>query len=247
MSYTIDIYRGKTRADAQNFGDFALFVCFFPHLVAGPIMRAHTLLPQVDASAACAARPTFHEGLALVLIGLFKKLVIADNMAPIANAVFVRLRGRQHGRAVGLGGPGRHLRLRVPDLRRLLRLLQHRARHLEVAGLRARHQLPPAVPRASRRATSGGAGTSACRAGCATTCTSRSAATGTGALVEYRNLIITMLLGGLWHGASWTFVAWGLYHGADPRAPTGSPASAMPTGRREPLRWAVAAASSCST
>ena len=88
MSYTIDIYRGEAEP-TEHFGDFALFVCFFPHLVAGPIMRAHTLLPQV-------VEPrTFQpgaaeEGLFLVLIGLFKKLVVADNLAPIANAIFDR-------------------------------------------------------------------------------------------------------------------------------------------------------------
>ena len=61
---------------------------------------------------------------------------------------------------------------------------------------------------------SGSAGTSACRAGCAIICTSRSAAIRQGKLKTYRNLMITMLLGGLWHGASWTFVAWGAFHGA---------------------------------
>ena len=89
MSYTIDIYRGKTEP-TRSFSDFALFVCFFPHLVAGPIMRAHTLLPQV-VHPRSAGIAEFREGLALVLVGLFKKLVVADNMAPIANSVFMRL------------------------------------------------------------------------------------------------------------------------------------------------------------
>ena len=55
MSYTIDIYRGETEP-TRSFSDFALFVCFFPHLVAGPIMRAHTLLPQVVQPRRCPQR-----------------------------------------------------------------------------------------------------------------------------------------------------------------------------------------------
>ena len=61
--------------------------------------------------------------------------------------------------------------------------------------------------------TSGGGGTSPCRSGCATTSTSRWAATGAGGRVS-TNIMVTMLLGGLWHGAAWTFVAWGAYHGS---------------------------------
>src|SRR5207249_4202117 len=86
MSYTIDIYRG-TAAATDDFADFALFVCFFPHLVAGPIMRAHTLLPQIVEPRQL--KPgAFEEGFALVAFGLLKKTVIADNLAPIVNAVF---------------------------------------------------------------------------------------------------------------------------------------------------------------
>ena len=80
MSYTIDIYRREAEP-TDDFCDFALFVCFFPHLVAGPIMRAHTLLPQVVEPRRM--KPgDFEEGLYLVVMGLVKKVVIADNMAP---------------------------------------------------------------------------------------------------------------------------------------------------------------------
>ncbi|MFO1020560.1 MAG: MBOAT family O-acyltransferase [Planctomycetales bacterium] len=86
MSYCIDIYR-READPTDDFMDFALFVCFFPHLVAGPIMRAHTLLPQVVQPRRI-ARKDWEEGLYLVLVGMFKKIVIADNLAPIANHVF---------------------------------------------------------------------------------------------------------------------------------------------------------------
>ena len=212
MSYTIDIYRGKTEP-TRSFGDFALFVCFFPHLVAGPIVRAHTLLPQVGAARGRASVAEFREGLALVLVGLFKKVVLADNMAPIANSVFIRL---ADGDRAGLSGS----EVLVGIYAFAFQIYGDFSGYSSIArgiskwlgfDLVINFHMPYLARHA--RATSGGAGTSACRAGCATTCTSRWAATGAARSVEYRNLMITMLLGGLWHGASWTFVAWGLYHG----------------------------------
>jgi D-alanyl-lipoteichoic acid acyltransferase DltB (MBOAT superfamily) len=88
MSYTIDVYRRQLPA-TSNFFDFALFVSFFPQLVAGPIERASKLLPQL-LQPRTPSNSAFAEGFYLVLLGLFKKIVIADNMAPIVNAVFSR-------------------------------------------------------------------------------------------------------------------------------------------------------------
>jgi D-alanyl-lipoteichoic acid acyltransferase DltB (MBOAT superfamily) len=210
MSYTIDIYRGKCEP-TRNFWDFALFVCFFPHLVAGPIMRAHTLLPQVVRER-LPSSAQFREGLALVLVGLFKKLVLADNMAPIANYVFVRL---GEGDTAGMSGSevlvgiyafafqiygdfsgyssiargiskwlGFELMINFhnPYLAVTPRDFWRRW-HISLSSwLRDYLYIPLGGNRHGR-------------------------------LVEYRSLLITMLLGGLWHGASWTFVAWGLYHG----------------------------------
>ena len=86
MSYTIDVYRGHAPARSR-FVDVAAFVSFFPHLVAGPIMRATNLLPQFERErtfSPAAAR----DATLLVIWGLFKKLVIADNVGVIANKVF---------------------------------------------------------------------------------------------------------------------------------------------------------------
>ena len=86
LSYVIDIYKGRIKAE-KNFVDYALFVSFFPLLVAGPIERATHLLPQIK-------KPRFFEyskavdGLRQILWGLFKKMLIADNCAHLANSIF---------------------------------------------------------------------------------------------------------------------------------------------------------------
>jgi alginate O-acetyltransferase complex protein AlgI len=210
MSYTIDIYRGKS-APTRNFPDFALFVCFFPHLVAGPIMRAHTLLPQVIQPRSRRSSE-FREGLALVLIGLFKKLVLADNMAPIANSVFIRL---ADGNTAGMSGSevlvgvyafafqiygdfsgyssiargiskwlGFELMINFHNPYLAVTPSDFWRRwHISLSSWLRDYLY---VPLGGNRH---------------------------GPVVEYRSLLITMLLGGLWHGASWTFVAWGAYHG----------------------------------
>ena len=86
LSYVIDIYKGKIKAE-RNFVDYAVFVSFFPLLVAGPIERATHLLPQIK------KQRTFDysravDGLRQILWGLFKKIVIADNCAVFANEIF---------------------------------------------------------------------------------------------------------------------------------------------------------------
>src|SRR5437588_629913 len=100
---SIDIYRGVAEP-TTDLADFALFICFFPHLVAGPIMRAHTLLPQI-VNRRTVPPGAWEEGAWLVLIGLFKKLVVADNAAQLANAIFLPLRDNPSSGAVGVTGP----------------------------------------------------------------------------------------------------------------------------------------------
>jgi D-alanyl-lipoteichoic acid acyltransferase DltB (MBOAT superfamily) len=210
MSYTIDIYRGAVQP-TDDFADFALFVCFFPHLVAGPIMRAHTLLPQVQRPRA--RRPgDAAEGLVLVVVGLFKKMVLSDNVALIANAVFYHLRDgnptHMSGAEVLVGvyafafqiygdfsgyssiarGISKWLGFELTVNFHLPYLAVSpsdfwRRWHISLSSwLRDYLYIPLGGNRGGVRK-------------------------------EYRNLMLTMLLGGLWHGARWTFVAWGLYHG----------------------------------
>ena len=86
LSYTIDVYRGRLRA-CRSLLDFALFVAFFPQLVAGPIERAEALVPRV-LSPRVFNLVVARDALVLMAWGLFKKLVIADNVGVIANRVF---------------------------------------------------------------------------------------------------------------------------------------------------------------
>jgi alginate O-acetyltransferase complex protein AlgI len=81
LSYTIDVYRGELHS-TRNFRDFLLAVLYFPHLVAGPIQRANTLLPQVTAPRVI-TQAKLRDGLHLICWGFFKKVFIADNLAPI--------------------------------------------------------------------------------------------------------------------------------------------------------------------
>ena len=115
ISYTIEIYRRQMRAVHDPYA-YLSFVSFFPHMVAGPIMRAVDLLPQM-----VAVRRFDHahavSGLRLILYGLFKKVVIADSLAPMVDGIF-----RQHRWE---GAPDLFLGMiffRHPDLRRLQRV-----------------------------------------------------------------------------------------------------------------------------
>lgn len=208
MSYTIDIYRGEVKP-TESFRDFALFVCFFPHLVAGPIMRAHTLLPQI-VNPRRLTNENIIEGMLLVLIGLFKKLVIADNMAPIADNVFFSLSngnaitgtevliglyafafqiyGDFSGYSAIARGVSKWLGYELVVNFRMPYLAVSpgdfwRRWHISLSTwLRDYLYIPLGGNRYGR-------------------------------LMTYRNLLITMGLGGLWHGASWNFVLWGFYQG----------------------------------
>ena len=86
LSYVIDVYRNKAEAEA-HFGYYALFVAFFPQLVAGPIERPDRLLPQLKAEQTL-SRHMLTDGGWLLLRGYFKKIVIADTLAPIVDGVF---------------------------------------------------------------------------------------------------------------------------------------------------------------
>ena len=207
MSYTIDVYRGDTKPTRRPL-DFALYVAFFPQLVAGPIERSSRLLPQV-------LNPRVHNpedfaiGLYHVLMGLFKKIIIADNMAGVVNVVFARELSSLSGAEVLVGvyafafqiygdfsgyssiarGISRWLGFRL--------MTNFNAPYLAVSpsDFWCRWHISLSSWLRDYLYISLGGNRK-------------------GRWYTYRNLMLTMLLGGLWHGAGWTFIAWGAFHGA---------------------------------
>jgi len=206
MSYTIDIYRRKLEP-VPGFLDFALFVSYFPQLVAGPIERARHLLPQLT-QARTISRTQITEGLWLIGWGLFKKAIIADNIAARVDEVFRVGNDFSSGSACLFAIYGFSIQIYCDfsgysDIARglgklmgieLMRNFQlpyvatnpqefWRRWHISLSTwLRDYLYVPLGGSRGSR-------------------------------FMTYRNLMLTMILGGLWHGAAWTYVLWGFYQG----------------------------------
>ncbi|MCA9726082.1 MAG: MBOAT family protein [Candidatus Eisenbacteria bacterium] len=206
MSYTIDVYRRKLEP-VESFQDFALFVAYFPQLVAGPIERASHLLPQLMQPRRI-RRDQFFEGSWLIAWGLFKKAVVADNIAPRIDEVFLPGNDWATGGAClvaiygfaiqiycdfsGYSDVARGLgKLMGIDIMRNFQIPYiatnpsefWRRWHISLSTwLRDYLYVPLGGNRGSK-------------------------------LQTYRNLLVTMILGGLWHGAAWTFVLWGVYQG----------------------------------
>jgi alginate O-acetyltransferase complex protein AlgI len=205
LSYIIDIYRGKIRPEPDP-TVFATYIALWPQLVAGPIVRASRLIPQLK------TRKTFRfprvlVGTELVIIGFFLKCVIADTLAPIVDSIFAspaafnglnvligaaffgfQIYGDFCGYSLIAIGLARIMGL---NLGRNFRRPYFAASfsdfwqrwHISLSTwLRDYLYVPLGGNRGSRLAT-------------------------------FRNLSATMLLGGLWHGAAWTFVVWGGLHG----------------------------------
>ncbi len=206
MSYTLDIYR-KDIEPSPRFSDFALSVAFFSHMVAGPIQRADSLIKQV-AHPRVVTREHFSEGFYLILWGLFKKMVIADNMALLTDPIFSKT-GNFTATEVFAGALAFAFQI-YGDFSGYTDIARGTAK-LMGFDLMLNFNLPyfATSPQDFWRRwhislstwlrdylyfSLGG---------------SRK-----GEVRTYVNLMLTMVLGGLWHGASWTFVIWGFYHGS---------------------------------
>jgi alginate O-acetyltransferase complex protein AlgI len=206
MSYTIDIYRGRLEP-WHSFSDFALYVTFFPQLVAGPIVRATTFLPQCEQPRQATA-DQLGWGLSLLVMGLSQKILLADALlAPVVDKVYaapaqagwvdawmanLAFSGQIFcdfsGYSTCAIGVALCLGFALPENFKAPLAAEGfsdfwRRWHISLSSwLRDYLYIPLG---GSRK----------------------------GWLRTYLNLFITMLLGGLWHGASWLFVIWGALHG----------------------------------
>ena len=207
MSYVIDVYRRDTDA-ARNPLDVGLYIAMFPQLIAGPIVRYKEVAANIRNRRVELA--DFADGIRIFTIGLGKKMIFANSFAVHADGIFNARISELPTATAWLGA----ISLRPADLLRLLRLLGHGHRprpHVRVSGS-PRTSAIPTSPAPSPN--SGSAGISRFPRGSATTCTSRWAAIGCSPRRTGVNLVTVFFLCGLWHGASWTFIVWGLFHGA---------------------------------
>ena len=204
MSYVIDVYRGELQP--VDIFDFALFKSFFPQLVAGPIVRASHFLPQLQVAPKL-ADVRFRPLLTLFFIGYFKKACVADNIAHVIDPVFAK--PLAHGAsdvlfaafgysfqiycdfsgytdmAIAIAGLLGFSLVKNFDAPYLSTSIQDfwRRWHISLSSWLRDYLY---VPLGGSRGSR---------------------------LMLHRNLILTMVLGGLWHGANMTFVLWGLLHG----------------------------------
>ena len=225
ISYSFDLYRGRIEP-CRSIVDFATFVAFFPQLVAGPIERAQNLMPQITTPRVGISNDQLCSAVSLFLFGLFKKVAIADMIAPVVDRGFdadpttissgeavvaivgfsIQIYADFSGYTDMARGVSRLLNIELmrnfeqPYLSRSITEFWQRWHISLSTWLRDYLYIPLG---GNRRGT----------------------------LRTYRNLMITMLLGGLWHGAGANFVIWGGLHGlalAAHRARTGH---AHPAGR----------------
>lgn len=209
LSYSIDVYRGEIKP-WKSFLDYALYVTFFPQLVAGPIVRAKHFLPQCLVEQKVGMTHKFW-GMNLIILGAFQKLVLADAIfAPVSDKVFaLDDRGGVSGVDSLIGtlsfsgqifcdfagystialGLALMLGFKLPDNFKF----PYAARGFSDFWKRWHISLSSWIRDYLYIPMGGGR---------------------KGGYITFRNMLVTMFLGGLWHGANWTFVVWGMLHGS---------------------------------
>ncbi len=205
LSYMIDIYHSHAKAE-KNFFKFASFVSFFPHLVAGPLTRHHQLIPALDHISEEGVTPMWESGIFLFAIGLCKKILLADRIGvmmdfllepktlgfiPAWLAIFgygLQIYFDFSGYSDMAIGLGRLLGIELPQNFNSPYKAANprdfwRRWHMTLSSWLRDYLY---IPLGGNRG---------------------------GPFRQAFNLLVTMFLGGLWHGAHWTFAAWGIYHG----------------------------------
>ncbi len=206
IAYVVDVHDRKLKP-SQSLVDYALFISLFPHLIAGPIQRPDHLLPQVERDRRVDHEEIF-QGLMLIVSGLFRKCVIADNCAMLADAAFSgklgppslgvlligayafawQIYGDFSGYSQIARGSAKLLgfdfmiNFQQPYLATSLRDFWHRWHISLSTWLRDYLYIRLGGSRGSEAQT-------------------------------WRNLFLTMTIGGFWHGANWTYLVWGMLHG----------------------------------
>ena len=204
MSYTIDFYLGKTSRE-RNFLRFATFVCFFPQLMAGPIERARHLLPQFQ-QAPPVRLQNLTDGLSLFLVGLFKKLALANYLALYVERVY------DTPRAYGASS------LTLATVAFAWQIFFDFSGYTDMARGVARMMGFNLILNFNNPYLATGLGEFWSRWHISLSTWFRDyvyiplGGNRRGTLATYRNLFITFLLSGIWHGAAWTFVVWGVLH-----------------------------------
>ncbi|NLE27424.1 MAG: MBOAT family protein [Clostridiaceae bacterium] len=204
MSYTLDIYRRQLKP-TRNFLDFAAFVSFFPQLVAGPIERAAKLLPQIEQPRTI-RRGDMESGAWLVVWGLFKKCVVADNLAVLVDGVFGAETATGAAALLALYAFAFQIYCDFSGYSDIARGL---ARWMGIELMLNFNNPYFAVNPKEFWARWHISLSSWLRDYLYISLGGNRRGRGR----RYANLALTMLLGGLWHGAAWTFVVWGAFHG----------------------------------
>jgi alginate O-acetyltransferase complex protein AlgI len=208
MSYTIEIYQRHMKA-SRNIVDYMAFVTFWPHLVAGPIMRAKNLLGQLEKVRPIISAPELRFALLLIAWGLTKKLVLADNFGHIVDSIDSHVTGGYYWSGAGLLYSYAFAGQIYCDFSAYTSIARGSAKLIGIELVqnfktpyfavspsefwRRWHISLSTWLRDYLYFSLGG--------------------NRQGRLREYLNLMITMVLGGLWHGAGMLFLAWGAWHG----------------------------------
>ena len=205
MSYTIDVYRGNVNCE-KSFMNVALYIAFFPQLVAGPIVKAKEFIYQLYEDRNISWE-NFKEGIQIFVFGLFKKIVIADNISVCVDAVF-GMPQKYHAISIILAVISYSIQIYCDfsgysdmaigtakalgyDLSRNFNM-PYLSKNISTFWKRWHISLSTWLQEYLYISLGGNR---------------------KGAVRTYINLFLTMLIGGLWHGAAWTFVVWGALHG----------------------------------